>query len=122
MVKGVAPPRPDVVVQQELDLWGAGYREPTPRRLLRELRREPAASSSPEQVYAALVSSRDFIQRLADHRVTRVLKGELRREARVLARHFPGNTDLRQLLRHGLGYVAPESTGTIREPTSTGLL
>lgn len=116
MQPGVAPPKwREEYEQLELPLAAVGYREPVGGGRLSLAQRAPR--STPEQTYWALVDSGEFIAALADPRKTRKLPQGIRREAMLLARHYPVLRHLEEIVQRGMGY-RPESapTGTIPEP------
>lgn len=102
-------------LQLELNLRGAGYREPPGQSRRHSLSR--AIVSTPLQRYTALMGARDLLEHLADPKRTRSLPQALRWQAVNLWRHYPPEAELETIVRRGMDYRPPEpETGTIREP------
>jgi len=68
------------------------------------VRRLHVAISTPQQQISSVVATRDFLLRVADHRQTPRVPGDVRGEARALLRHYPLPGTLRPILEQGLGH------------------
>jgi hypothetical protein len=65
----------------------------------------------------ALLRGGELLRGVADPKIRRKGVGrELRHEARAMARHYPGEAELRAIVERGMGYEPPKQTGTIPEP------
>lgn len=105
--------------QLELNLYGAGYREPRGKRGSRPHLADRQIGLTPEQMYWAVVDSAEFVAAAADTRRTRKGIGRLmRRDAMLLARHLPERKLLEEWLQRGMNYRPRmgEPMGTIPEP------
>ena len=66
------------------------------------VRRLHVAISTPQQQISSVVATRDFLLRVADHRQTPRVPGDVRGEARALLRHYPLPDRLRPILEQAL--------------------